>query len=295
MTAKNISEWPEKVRIHDANSAAEYIEENFDSADRVALVLVSRKHGGVIQRIASAERIAAYDFQRWLRFMNANRYEVYLSMNALHPRATGRTKADIGSIRHIYLDLDEGGPQALEQLLERSDIPTPNYVVNSSPDKYQVIWKVKGFTQEQAEGVQRALVWETGADPAATDSSRVLRLPGFFNHKYSEPHRVTVRKLSGEIYRPGHFPEYSPEQLAPIGERRLPAGHLSQSERDWAYVMRALARGEPEQEIIAAVARFRTDKPNPQYYAEHTVRKAVTAFDRRADTRTPSQANDRER
>lgn len=296
MTERAINHSPGRRQIHEADTAAQYIHENFDPNDRVALVLVSRKHGGVVQRIASAERIAAADFQRWLHFMNAGRYEVYLSMNALNPRATGRTKDDIATIRHIYLDLDEGGQEAVNRLLERSDIPRPNYIVTSSPEKYQVIWKVEGFTQDQAEGMQRALVRETGADPAATDSSRVLRLPGFFNHKYDEPHRVTAQKLSDEVYRPEHFPRFTPEQLSPIsGERQLPEGHRSQSERDWAYAMRALARGDPQEEIIAAMARYRSDKPNPHYYAEHTVKKAAAVFKQRSQSRPAPKLTERDR
>jgi hypothetical protein len=280
----------------DGETAAAYIRENFEPADRLALVLVSRKHGGVVQRIASAERIAAEDFQRWLRFMNARRFEVYLSMNALKPEATGRTKEDIGAVRHVYLDLDEGGPEAVGKLLNRNDIPRPNYIIESSPEKYQVIWKVEGFTQDRAEGMQRALVRETGADPAATDSSRVLRIPGFYNHKYAEPHPVTVEKLSDGVYRPEHFPEFTPEQLSPIsGERQLPDGHRSQSEKDWAYAMRALARGDPEDKIITAIANYRSDKGNPAYYARHTVRKAAAAFRQRNPSRNVPNPAGRDR
>ncbi len=285
-----------KDQENDSKTAAAYIRDNFEPKDRVALVLVNRRHGGVVQRIASTERIAADDFQRWLRFMNSRRYEVYLSMNALRPQATGRTKEDIGTIRHIYLDLDNGGPEALNRLLERPDIPTPNYVVQSSVGKYQIIWKTDGFEPDQAEGIQRALVRETGADPAATDSSRVLRIPGFLNHKYDPPHRVTAEKLSDEIYRPDQFPRFTPEQLSPIsGERQAPDGHRSQSERDWAYAMRALARGVPEEKIITAMAEFRSDKTNPRYYARHTVKKAVAAFRQRVHSRDRRTSAERER
>ena len=144
--------------------------------------------------------------------------------------------------------------------------------------------------------MQRALVRETGADPAATDSSRVLRIPGFYNHKYTEPHRVTVERLSEEIQRPDHFPEFTPEQLSPIsGERQLPDGHRSQSEKDWAYAMRALSRGDSEERVIAAIAEYRSDKPNPRYYARHTVRKAATAFRQRTESRDASKQTERNR
>jgi hypothetical protein len=51
--------------------------------------------------------------------------------------------------------------------------------------------------------------------------------------------------------------------------------HLSQSEYDWAFAKRALARGDDPEEIIGQIAEHRaTDKPNPEYYARHTVKKA---------------------
>jgi hypothetical protein len=50
----------------------------------------------------------------------------------------------------------------------------------------------------------------------------------------------------------------------------------SQSERDWAFALRALGRGEQPDEIVRAIETYRVDKPNPRYYAERTVAKAET-------------------
>jgi hypothetical protein len=119
--------------------AARYIRENFDPGDRLAVIVLNKRTDNVIQRITSAEKIAAPDFQAWLRQQNRQRSEIYLSMNALHERATGRTKTDIAAIRHLYLDIDQNGAMAVEKLLKRPDLPRPNYLINSSPDKWQVV------------------------------------------------------------------------------------------------------------------------------------------------------------
>ena len=64
--------------------ASKYIRENFEPNDRLAVVLLNKRSGAVIQRLAPAEKIAAPDFQKWLRYMNdENKYEVYVSMNTL--------------------------------------------------------------------------------------------------------------------------------------------------------------------------------------------------------------------
>src|SRR6266705_5390000 len=127
-------------------------------------------------------------------------------MNALRDDARGRTKEDVAVIRHVYLDFDDNGTAAVRDLFKRQDLPMPSHVLNTSPDKWQVTWRVEGFTKDEAEHLQKALARQTGADPAATDCARVLRLPGFFNHKYEKPHFVSVETLSDGIYRPNDFP-----------------------------------------------------------------------------------------
>jgi len=221
----------------------------------------------VVQRLARAEKIAAPDCQRWLRHMNENNYEIYISMNALKEDARGRTKEDIGAIRHIYLDLDHGCKEALDRILTRTDLPRPNYVLATSPEKYQVIWKVEGFAPDQAEDLQRRLARDTGADPAATDSARVLRVPGFQNHKYDPVHVVEVASHAQQVYRPENFPqlpelEREPHQPVPGGgpmppRSEKPRPGISQSERDWAYARRALARGDSRETVAAAIAEYR--------------------------------------
>lgn len=263
-----------------------YINANFRPEDRLAVVLINKTTGDAKQRLAFAARVASGDFQAWLRFMNRERYEVYLSVNSLHEHAKGRAKEDIACVRHIYLDFDERGDEGVERLRERTDIPVPNHLLQTSPGKWQAIWRVERFPKGQDEVLMQALVRELGADKAVHDCARVLRLPGYVNHKYNRPHWVTVQNLSEEIYRPEQFPQYTVEQVSVkpgdgrrlADSRSLPAGHLSQSERDWSYARRALARGDDPQAVMSAIASFRTDKPDPHYYAELTVRKALHTF-----------------
>ena len=148
--------------------------------------------------------------------------------------------------------------------------------------------RLEGPRIQQGAGgkFQRALSRQTGADPAATDCSRVLRLPGFFNHKYASRVWIGVRVNTRETYGPERFPKFPLAEridgfAPPIkshGPRNRPT-KISQSERDWAYAKRALFRGEPEGVVIAAIASYRYDKPNPQYYVELTVRKAKEALE----------------
>ena len=148
---------------------SKFIRDNFEPEDRLAVVLIDRGSAAVTQRIASARQIASPQFQAWLKNENRAGRDVFISMNALNAQARGRTRGDVAAIRHLYLDFDDNGTQAVERLRAREDMPEPNYLVNTSPDHWQVSWKVQGFGKEQAEEMMRAMVREFGADPAATD------------------------------------------------------------------------------------------------------------------------------
>jgi DNA primase RepB-like protein len=264
-------------------SASEYILDSFEQTDRIAMLLLNRDFDDTIQRITSAQKAASPEFQAWLRHKNANGWDIYIGMNPLKKDAWTRTKEDIESIKHVYIDLDHGGSEALEAIEKSSAVPKPNYVLNSSPAKHQVVWKVEGMNLEDAEALLHAMAREFGGDPAATDATRVLRVPGFANKKYETNFYVEARRESTETYHLRDFKLHVDSQDSPrhhfdnrAKRESSPRTNLSQSEHDWAFAKRALARGDDPEEVIRQIAQHRaTDKPNPEYYARHTVEKAM--------------------
>jgi len=264
-----------------AMTPEEYLRQNFEPTDRLAVVVINRREGKVLQRVETAEAIARPKYQAWLRHQNAHGSDIYISQNALRETAIGRMKAEIAAIRHVYLDLDNDGAKGLAAIENSPHVPKPSYVISSSPGKYQVIWRVNDITQEQAEAVQRRMVQEFGADPAATDSARVLRLPGFLNKKYEQPFRVSAEARSSEVYQLADFrvshdqaqavqhDSHAPRAQAPSGR-----GQKSASEHDWNWVARRLDRGESIEALIQKLTDYRDDKPNPSYYARRTVTRA---------------------
>jgi len=256
-----------------------------------------RRAGETIQRITTARNAASPDFQAWLQHKNVTS-DVYIGMNALKRDAQSRTKEDIETIRHLYLDVDHNGPVALEAMENSGLVPKPNYVLETSPEKYQVVWKVEGIAQEQAETLQRAMVREFGGDPAATDSTRVLRLPTFVNRKYEADHVVKARAEAAQTYHVDDFKlrtdthdDHRDRQDPHEGGRSNPRGDLSQSERDWAFAKRALARGDDPEEVIRRIADYRGDeKHDPIYYARLTVIKAQAQLEKGSDDAQPETA-----
>ena len=281
-------------------TAWDFIKDNYEPDDRLAVVLKNSLDNRVTQRIDSAGVMASPDFQKWLRDQNERGGEIYLTTNTLRPESTTRTRQDIHIIRHVYLDIDTEGSSVLQRVMTDPRVPQPNYVLNTSPGKYQTLWKVQDFSIGQAESLQRAMAAELGADRAVVDAARVLRVPGFYNHKYQEAHLITAQRYSTEVYTPERFqfpiPDFASE--APMLSRTamVNAGstnpkvkkEISQSERDWAYAKRRLAMGANPDEVAQAIAEYRPEKWNPANYARRTVEKAkaeLEAVDSAAEAR----------
>ena len=213
--------------------------------------------------------------------MNARDYDIYLCVNPVRVGSGGREKGDIEEIRRLQLDLDEDGAAGLRRVLQdvdRGELPRPAHVLRSSKDRYQILWDtVPGeWEMEGAEAVMRALAARYGGDRAATDVARVMRMPGFRNKKPGRAGAlVTWAWHGGPLVRPEHFPGLAvPEPARRSGGRRkMPPGHHSQSERDWATAGDALRSGEAPETVISWLEHQRQDKPNPGYYARRTVRR----------------------
>jgi len=239
------------------------------------MLVLNRDFGETIQRIhqctegreSRVSSMAALQERKWVGHLHG------------HEPAS---KEDVASIRHLYLDLDHGGRETLRSIENSNVVPEPSYVLTSSPGKFQIVWKVEGMSLDEAEGLLRAMAREFGGDPAATDATRVLRLPGFANKKYETDFNVEARKESTKSYHlsdfklPIYFQDSPRHNYHDRAEHTLSSrSNLSQSEHDWAFAKRALARGEDPEAVICQIAQHRAhDKSDPQYYARLTVVKA---------------------
>ena len=105
------------------------------------------------------------------------------------------------------------------------------------------------------------------------------------NHKYAAPQYVRAAELTRDVYSPERFPKMEGDQRGAAAARvkqgldPSASGPLFQSERDWAYARRALARGEAPETVARAIADFRRDeKVNIVDYVDRTVRKAAASL-----------------
>jgi hypothetical protein len=256
-------------------TAHEFLTRCFHPGETIALLLRKESPSSTTQRIVTLEQATASRYLAWLRYENHNGANVYVAANPLRSGSRKRTKDCIAEVRHLYLDIDVDGNNRIATLMESEAVPVPNVVLSTSPDKYQVLWRVEGFDFDQQENTLKELAIAFGGDSACTDRNRVLRVPGFRNCKYDPAHPVTVQYPSDSTYRPADFrldhallnavlPRYSLAQTYPTNKN-------THSEQDWAWVVRQLSLGEDAGKLTLALASRRSDKPNPLYYAQRTI------------------------
>jgi hypothetical protein len=258
-----------------ANIAADFLTRCFAPGESIALLLRRENPDGILQRIAPLGRAIAPRYLGWLAHENSIGTNIYVAANPVRADSRKRTKESIAAVRHLYLDLDTDGEGRLASLRASDAVPPPNAIVSTSLGKYQVLWRVDGFSIEQQESALRLLAITFGGDSACTDCNRVLRLPGFLNCKYDPAYPVTVEYPGNSTWNSNDFrlDILAADAILPcrsIASGKHPDKHTN-SERDWAWVLHELAEGKDAAKLTRKLASRRPDKPNPLYYAQRTV------------------------
>ncbi len=172
--------------------AVRFLNRCFAPAETIALLLRREIPPSITQRVVRLERAMESRYQAWLSYENGRGANVYVAANLLLRGSRKRTKKDIASVRHLYIDIDTDGDTRLAALRASDCAPYPSAILSTSPRKYQVLWRVEGFDFDRQEQTLKLLAMAFGGDPACTDCKRVLRIPGFLNRKYDPAFRITV-------------------------------------------------------------------------------------------------------
>jgi hypothetical protein len=118
-----------------------------------------------------------------LQVLNDQGAAVYVTVNECDGQ---RSSENVSRIRGVHADMDEAPETVLEAVRSRL-MPTIE-VQTSGPGNRHFYWLLKQgevMSADVARRINRGLV-ELGADRAATDVSRLLRLPGFRNMKHAD-------------------------------------------------------------------------------------------------------------
>lgn len=125
----------------------------------------------------------------------------------------GQRGEDITNVRALFVDYDGDDLAGFEKRLAL--LPVPHIVVESSPGRRHVYWLVKGIALSDFRPLQRALIERLGTDKSIIDLPRIMRLPGFLNHK-REPFTTQLISLDSRL------PPYPLEDI-----KRFTVVHLS--------------------------------------------------------------------
>ena len=169
------------------------------------------------------------------------------------------TKAGILQVPALWIDLDLKGLSPEEKNKRRKrvrDFPlNPSLWVNSGGGFHAYFLLKEPASKEdipQVENLLKKLAPCLGGDAAATDASRILRIPGTQNHKYPGGIFASLNKPHPERqYNLSDFDSILPqlEQLKVGGEPRLPEG--------WeAELLRGVKEGERNLAITRLAGRF---------------------------------------
>ena len=181
----------EFTRSNHDESYARFIKAHFEPNDNVCFTLLDPEKKRPARNIFMP-RADALDPNFVANLHEFNKvYNVYVGMNAYNPALVGeinnggRTEGNVVGIRNLYADADVNGRETLHLITTSVDVPGEvTDILESSPGKFQFIWRVQDMPKEAAKEALRAIIQKFGTDEAVKDVARVLRVPGFKNLKY---------------------------------------------------------------------------------------------------------------
>lgn len=263
-------------------------------ADRVALCLINSQT--VQHRFLMVKDIGR--FIPFLQAMNVQGWNIYITPSVMKAGVKNRTKDSFMPEQDVvYVDADN--KQAMEKV--RSEYPYPTLVVKTSIGHYHIYWKLTAkISIEEQEGIMKHLAKDIGSDPAATDVSRVLRLPGFW-HKgkdntvdivFSRDRKASYKSFPSVLTRSAiptlptnctrssigsggvqNRDVYVSDIVGRDGEKLV---FVSKSEEDWYLVNEWLRQGVPWEECIGRLKLRRAgEKKDVDYYAKKTLENAL--------------------
>lgn len=175
-----------------------FLKEMFGPDEKIGIMAYEAKgqtHKSTVkpaQMVKTCDEALSQEFTKRLQYLNARGLNIVVGINPLVDSATTRNKDSVKEIRHLIADIDTRkddvtgkvvtGKERLDAMLADAACPKPYFILNTSPENYQAVWRVTGFTREQAESTQRNLGAYYGGDRnISTDISRGVRLPGLHN------------------------------------------------------------------------------------------------------------------
>ena len=272
------------------NTAIDFLSWTFQRCERGNVNFRFIKGEKVINEFLSLTSI----FEAPQEVMNSlEKFKGYNSFFAVAVRnGINGKKEGISEVPVLWVDLD-GAP--INKIMESPW--QPSGTVETSPGKFHVYWKLREAASHEEihriENLLKRLAFLFGADPAATDASRILRLPETLNYKLAPPFTVRIHGLTEIEYNLSDFddlPEIqeqeSPRAVPSKEGERLQAilsckflqhcdeDRASLPEPQWYGMISILAREAGGRKLIHSLSRG-----YPKYSVHETDKKILHSLD----------------
>jgi putative DNA primase/helicase len=114
-----------------------------------------------------------------------------------------RSEPNVTRVRGVHADMDDVTEAQLAAVT--AILPASIVVQSSGPDRFQLYWQLaegETLTKPETKAINQCLVNRHGADKAAVDVARLLRLPGFKHMKYRADGKtpMVVATFNGHTY-----------------------------------------------------------------------------------------------
>jgi hypothetical protein len=132
-----------------SDTAGEYVWHSENCLEEPCVSLPVEELGGVRPWLGGRVKGPAQKMSNWRHERRGTRaYEhsteldvglrqfhiIFVSVNAIALGRRARTRDAIGAVRHVFLDADHDGLAVLSRVEARRDLPSPSYVLHSSPN-----------------------------------------------------------------------------------------------------------------------------------------------------------------
>ncbi len=179
----------------------------------------------------SAYRVADSDFTQivsgmaeWLEAHNQGSYDgIYIGVNPRGQTTGGSggsgTDADVVCFRSLFVDFDDATIDEAIRRITAAGLPSPTFLVASGrATGTHAYWRLASPVENSSvwKGLQRTLISVLQTDPTIHNPSRIMRLPGTFNHKRGAECRLLI---SGE---PTQFNTWQSIGISPTFEPEPP-------------------------------------------------------------------------
>lgn len=155
--------------------------------ETVELRVIHRSTGKIIQQFHTS----IDDFLKAASSLGEG-YDIYFSVCTRFGK--GGKKRDCYRVKAVWVDFDREGEPDL------TGVPKPDLIIKSGGGTH-LYWllntpvMVRTGRWQEIEAINRSLCKRLGGDKMCIDISRILRVPGFNNHKYNPPRMVTGHAL----------------------------------------------------------------------------------------------------